>query len=310
MKPNFIRVINQFINIQRRCRFNIIQTFFEDSIFVTFLAAKLSFTHPVLLSSRRDIGLGKGRPWYHRLYRIVLPIVNLGFDGIIANSENVKTYVVKNEKTVPDKIKVIYNGISLPDNSFSAPPIFKDNRSDFCIGIVASLTPVKRLDTFLKSLAIFRDKKNEANFCAVILGEGPEREHLLRLADKLNLSNSVFFTGAVKNVHDYLVRMDVGVLSSDREGLSNAILEYMACSLPVVATAVGGNRELVDESNGFCVPPNDPEAIANALIKLYENPELGREFGRQSLEKIRSSYSWEKSISGHENYYRSLVNKV
>ena len=81
----------------------------------------------------------------------------------------------------------------------------------------------------------------------------------------------------------------------------------MACGLPVVATSVGGNIELVDAENGICVPPGDYLALAAALQKMIDNPQLRKSLGAGSLKKIQQSFSWEKSMAELETYYLTLI---
>lgn len=105
------------------------------------------------------------------------------------------------------------------------------------------------------------------SFGAVALGEGREKQKLDALARQLGLEGVVHFMGSVSNAIAYLPRMDECCVHI--EGVFfNAILEYMACSLPVVATSAGGNTEFVEESNGICVPPWEPVPLADALAKL------------------------------------------
>lgn len=302
LKPNLTIVINRLSALMDRIRIEILQTFFEDSIFVGWLGVLFSRCKPALLSSRRDIGLGNARPWYHRFYRAALPIVNLGFDGIVANSEAVRKYVASHEVVPPAKIKVIHNGVSLPDRDGAMPGGRGDNDAPV-IGLVANLYPVKRVDLFLRALFLLRQGLPDLRFRAVVCGDGPERQSLLNLADRLGLGSIVEFAGKVKDVDSYLSRLDIGVLCSDREGLSNAVLEYMAHALPVVATAVGGNPELVDRRNGFCVEPGRPEALADALIRLCADRGLRLKLGMASFDRLKSSYSWEKSMRELEGYY-------
>ncbi len=309
LKSNLTIVVNRLWALLDRIHVDILQTFFEDSIFVGCLGASLSRFKPALLSSRRDIGLGNVRPWYHSLYKMALPIVNLRFDGIVANSEAVKKYVASREFVRPAKIKVIYNGVSLPDRGGTMSGSRVDNNG-LVIGLVANLHPVKRVDVFLRALFLLRQGLPALRFRAVICGDGPARQSLLNLADQLGLGSIVNFAGSVKDVNSHLGCWDVGVLCSDREGLSNAILEYMAHALPVVATAVGGNPELVDDRNGFCVEPGRPEALADALIRLSTDQKLRLKLGKASYEKLKSSYSWEKSMRELENYYMEMAKRV
>ena len=309
IKLSFMRVMKRLIALLRRQRFNIVQTFFKDSIFIGYLGKLLSSTKPVLLSSRRDIGLGSEAPWYHALYRLALPVANKYFEGIVANGKNVRDYVAQREKVPLSKIMLIHNGIAIPSHVESKPSIFKDIRAELWIGITANLKPAKRIDVFLKALAHLKTICNTIDFKALILGEGAERERLQNIAKELDLLSTVHFIGEVTNVNAYLQGLDIGVLCSDREGFPNSILEYMACSLPVVATAVGGNTELVDHTNGFCVPPGNPVALAECLARLAVSSELRKEMGCKSLEKVRRYYSWDRIIREWESHYRWLLAK-
>ena len=149
---------------------------------------------------------------------------------------------------------------------------------------------------------------SKVNFHAIILGEGNEEGSLRDMTWKLGLSSIVHFMGSVDIVYAYLRHLDVGVLCSDKEGFSNAIMEYMACGLPVVATAVGGNTVLVDEENGFVVPPGDSDALGSALLVLAEDPAMRKTKGAVSLNRIRKQYAWSKIIGEWESYYQSVLN--
>lgn len=303
LKLDFGAVIQRLIKFISEQRIEIINTFFEDSIFVAFVGAHLCRTKPVLISSRRDMGLGnENRPWYHSLYTLALPFVNRGFDGIIANSEQVRHYVAEREKTPIEKIEVIRNGVEVPGSAASIPSVFLENDADCWLGIVASLTPVKRHDILLYALEKIKAQLSHEKIRVIILGEGRNYDTLVALAEELQVDTIVHFIGAVNDVYPYLYNLDIGVLCSAREGLSNAILEYMACGLPVVATAVGGNIELVDETNGVCVPPDDPDNLANALMSLICSKQLRERLGAASLDKIKENYSWDKTMDAFESY--------
>ncbi len=305
-KSNFFSVVRELASLLREYRFHLVQTFFEDSIFVGWLAVVAGRIDTVLLSSRRDVGLGGSVPWYHRLYRMALPLVNRRFQGIIANSLAVKEHVVRQEKTPGRKVTVVYNGVGNMSGYAQRPGLMGEAPADFWIVMVANLRPVKGIDVFLRALGILRQAVPTLRFKAVVIGDGPQRDSLQGLTEELHLTSHVVFAGRTKDPVAFLRHAHVGVLSSDREGFSNAILEYMSCGLPVVATAVGGNPELVDESNGYCVPPRDHAALALALGRLAADADLRNAMGTASLEKARR-YSWERSITCLEGYYMQLL---
>lgn len=306
LKLGFPKVVRRLIHTVDEQQIRIIQTFFEDSIFVAFLSSFLAKSSVVLLSSRRDMGLGKvNRPWYHLLYGFALPWVNRFFAGIVANSEQVRQFVAKKEKTDLTKIKVIRNGVYVPEKPDESPALFQQFSDTVWIGLVASLTPVKRHDLLLLAAAIL--SLEDLKFRILFLGDGPRREELETFATELGMREKVHFLGAVTNVPSYLFSLDIGVLCSDREGLSNAILEYMACGLPVVATAVGGNTELIDDGNGICVPPDNPTALAEALRRMIVDKKLREQCGLNSLDKIKQNYSWTKAMTELQNYYQDIL---
>jgi glycosyltransferase involved in cell wall biosynthesis len=308
MKANLPAVLARLAGLVRRERIDIIQTFFEDSIFVAWLATRLRRRAPVLISSRRDIGLGAGnQPWYHGLFARALPRVNRGFAGIIANSTRVRDYAAARERTPLEKFRVLRNGIELPDLSPSGEPPDTMARipADCWIVMVASLTPVKRHDVAIRAFAGLRERtRGDAHL--LLLGDGPLRGELEALARTCGVADSVHFAGAVREVDAYLRHADIGVLCSDREGLSNAILEYMAYGLPVVATAVGGNPELVNEHNGALVAPADVAALTHALAVLVDDAPARESRGARARLDVERDFSWPRAIGALEDYYRQL----
>jgi len=307
VKPNIAKVISSLVKIIKKEQFDIMQTFFEDSILIGYVGAFFSGNNPILLSSRRDMGMGDEEPWYHALYRKMYPLVFRGFHGIVVNGESVFGYAAQMSNVPYEKIKVIHNGISINEKTEIIPQIFRDNPADIWIGIAANLKPIKRLDIFVEAFRKLLQLVDNLTIKAIILGEGPLRISLTKMLKEYDLSSHVFLAGSVDDVTVFLNRCNIGVLCSDREGFPNAVLEYMACGLPVVATRVGGNRELVDHTNGICVPPGDPHALASALSTLCMSANMRNEKGLASKEKVRQEYSWDRSMREWEGYYQSLV---
>jgi glycosyltransferase involved in cell wall biosynthesis len=307
LRPSFLWVMVRYLQILKRRKFDLVQTFFEDSIFIGYLGKKLSKYKHKLIISRRDLGLGTDEPIYHRFYRKVMPYVYNTADGIAVNANSIKEHIINRYNVIPAKVRVINNGLDIPYFSFEKPALFSENHADLWIGIVANLKPIKRIDILLRALAYIKNSGKIQGFRTVILGEGRLRKELIQLAVDLGIDDVVHFMGAVGNVTDYLHCLDIGVLCSDKEGLSNAILEYMACGLPVAATAVGGNTELVDNSNGFTVPAGNFAALGEALNILATSPELRTKLGNRSKDKIMADFTWNKIITQWENHYHLIV---
>lgn len=295
LKPSFPGVVRRLGGLIDELGISLLQTFFDEAIFVGWLGARRARRRPVLLSSRRDMGLGaSNQPWYHRLFPVALPLVNRDFAAIVANSDMVRRYAARRERTPVGKFVVLRNGVEVPLPQPPPAAWVADGRVG--VGIVASLTPVKRHDLLLRAWAVLESGKAAGSARLFVLGDGPGSEALQGLAGELGLKECVNFVGAVDNVPAWLQRLDVGVLCSDREGLSNAILEYMACGLPVVATATGGNAELVDADNGLLVPPGDEQALAAALERLILDGGLRRALGEASRRRIDDSFTWDRAM--------------
>jgi glycosyltransferase involved in cell wall biosynthesis len=305
LKIGFFSLLGKFRSVLNRERFDILQVFFLDSLFVTYMATFLIKNKPVLVANQRDMGLGSGDLWYHRIYEWLRPLVYKRFQYVVVNADSLRQHLIAGRKVPASKITVIYNGIELETECYPPPTIFRQKSVNLWIGMVANLNPVKRVDIFLAALAIMKNKYHVSEFNAVVLGEGPERERLLQIVKQLGIEKPVHFIGSVDHVYAYLNHIDLAVLCSEREGFPNAILEYMVCSLPVVATAVGGTAELVNEKNGICVPSGDPEALAQAMATLAMDKALRIKLGKRSRKILENSYSWEKSMTEWQNFYRN-----
>lgn len=306
LKPGFPGVVRQLGRLFDERGTDLVQIFFDEAIFVGWLGARVSRRKPVLVSSRRDMGLGTAnQPWYHRLFPLALPAVNRDFTAILANSEMVRRHAAARERTPLERYRVVRNGVAFPPPLAPGPPPVGPGIAG--VACVASLTPVKRHDVLLRAWAGLPAVAGTGAPRLFLLGEGPERARLEALAADLGIAGSVTFVGAVTDVAAWLTAMQVGVLCSDREGLSNAILEYMACGLPVVATDVGGNPELVGAGNGVLVPAGDARALGEALSRLLADEAERRRLGNASLGRIRDQYAWDRAMASLMECYDDVL---
>jgi glycosyltransferase involved in cell wall biosynthesis len=210
---------------------------------------------------------GFGKRWLNRL------LANVLADRIIAVSEGVRKDLAESG-VKPAMIATIPNGIDL------TPYVRRQagGKRGFRVGTVARLHRQKALDVMLEAAKLVLSSEPAARF--VIGGTGPMEAELKAKIKELRLEPYVKMAGFVSDVPDFLSKLDVYVLSSDYEGLPLAVLEAMGAGLPVASTAVGGVPEaVVDGQSGFLVPPRQPKALAQAIVRLLVDPDLARQMG-------------------------------
>jgi sugar transferase (PEP-CTERM/EpsH1 system associated) len=178
------------------------------------------------------------------------------------------------------------------------------------IGSVGRLEPVKNYQMLLRVFA--RLSLEEATLQCVLVGDGSLREALAGLARELGVADRVHFTGKVDQPHQAMHLLDLFVSSSLSEGMSNTILEAMACGMPVVATEVGDSGHLVREGEtGFLVPSEDAPGLEHAIKKVLSNAVLRREMGTRARASAVESYGISRMIDRYQElYFKSISEKV
>jgi glycosyltransferase involved in cell wall biosynthesis len=170
------------------------------------------------------------------------------------------------------------------------------------------MTGVKRGADVLRAFRLLRDGEVDATLCMV--GDGPEREELERLASDLGMMRSCLFAGYQEDVAPFFAAFDAFVLPSGNEGTPVTAIEALASGCPVVATRVGGVPDVVrDGVDGLLVEPGDREALADALARLAADPELRRRMGEAGRERVLPRYAVERLIDDVDGLYRRLLAK-
>ena len=174
------------------------------------------------------------------------------------------------------------------------------------VAVIGNLWPVKGHRTLIEAVARLPAELRQVRFlCA---GEGPEREYLANRIAEFGLAEWVLQLGHRLDVPAILARATAACLCSSAEGLSNALMEAMAARLPIVATRVGGNPELIREGeNGYLVPAGDAAALAGKLAALLAAPELAREMGARGRRRVETELSMERMAEGHGALYRRAL---
>jgi glycosyltransferase involved in cell wall biosynthesis len=171
---------------------------------------------------------------------------------------------------------------------------------------VGRLSPEKNVMGLLNAWALTIPLLSE-RWSLIIVGDGVQRDELREEADRLCISDSVIFAGQQNNVADWLAISDIFVLPSDREGLSNSMLEAMAMALPVVVTSVSGTKELVEDAGtGIRVPIGDTKALAEALVLLAGDYSMRTKMGGKGLSLVQTRFAVEKVAQMHEALYQTF----
>lgn len=211
-----------------------------------------------------------------------------------------------------NRITVIHNGVDgrrfFPDPAARARVRRELNllENDFCIGCVGNLLPVKDHITVLR--AVLRLAASGTPCRLVLVGEGPERARLERFAEEHpECKGRVMLAGSSDRVPELLNAMDVYVLSSTSEGICNSLLEAMSTGLPVLATATGGNPEVVvDGESALLFPVGDFVRLEADLNRLRLQTELRRDLGQQAIRRVRNEFSIEAMVRKYDEVYESL----
>ena len=212
----------------------------------------------------------------------------------------------------PCRVKVLTNGVQMSRFGgevarmrVSVRRAWGFREQDVVVGSVASLTPVKDHLGLIRAVAQVRSRC--PNLKLLMVGEGSLRHGLESFARAHGLGSAIAFAGWREDVPSLLCAMDIYACTSRHEGMSNSILEAMASGLPIIATRVGANEELVtDGEQGRLVPPRDVGELARVLWQWIQSPDVPRAYGLSARRRARG-FSFEAAVTGYESYYRSLL---
>jgi glycosyltransferase involved in cell wall biosynthesis len=242
-----------------------------------------------------------------RKRRLVNPILGRVSGGpIFSVSHHLRQHMIA-EGFPAARVGVIHNGIDpgpepTADARVRARQTLGLRADDLVIGTAARLDPVKDFTTLLTAFREVRDAVPAAKL--VILGDGPERDHLTAARAALGLDADVTLAGHRADVRELLPGFDVFVNSSTSEGISLTILEGMAAALPVVATRVGGTPEIIEEGRtGALVRPRDPKELAGLLLALLGDPTARAVLGRRGRTRVLAHFTIERMVAEYVAQY-------
>jgi sugar transferase (PEP-CTERM/EpsH1 system associated) len=293
---NDLRMPLRLARLFRTLGTDLVHTRNAESLFYGLLGAKLAGVRYVIHSEH-------GRTFPEKPHRALVQRWLMRFvDYSFAVSARLKEDLVREIGVERDRLDIIYNGVDL--GKFSAERA-GSNAGETLIGSVGRLEPVKNYPLLVRALAEI-PAPNRGRL--VLVGEGSERGKLEQLARQLGVHAQVNLTGHRDDVPTLLQEMDIFVLPSLSEGMSNTLLEAMAAGAAVVASDVGGNRELVEhEVTGLLFESNNLGQLVDALTRLQTDIALRHRLARAAADRVRQKFSMQAMLARYEQMYRNVA---
>ncbi len=264
----------------------------------------------------RDVGdLDGSNVTYQRVRRLYKPFVH----HYVALSRDLADYLVHKVAVSRERITQAYNGVDTthfcpaPGGPQSIPGCPFDPARHLLVGTVGRMQTVKDQLTlahaFVQALALAPALRSRLRL--VMVGDGPLRAQVQAVLDAAGLADLAWLPGERRDVAAIMRGLHLFALPSLAEGISNTILEAMASALPVMATAVGGNADLVDEGiTGQIVPAADPQAMAQALVAMTQDPALARRMGEAGRQRVLARFSMQAMVATYQNLYDQQLHRV
>lgn len=285
------------VRFWREQRTDIVQTYFLDSTYVAVPLAKLCGIRRVV-RVRNNTGY-----WLNRPHRLLGKIMGRCASTTLTNSHDGATALRHAEQLPRSRVHVLENGVDLDRFAMVQPPF---QTSSIRIGAVANLRPVKNMDGLLRSATALHARFPHVTWA--IAGDGEQRASLQAQIDAAGLRACCTLLGSTRDVPSFLASVDIAVLPSHAESMSNALLEYMAAGRTIVATNVGANATLIrHEREGLIVPPHDDAALTQSIGRLLENPTWGRTLADAARQRAAAEYSRATMLQRFEHFYRQLL---
>ncbi len=309
--PRLARVdpllLGRMLRLMRQDPPHIVHTHLFKSDFHGRPAARLAGV-PVVIST-----LHNSDPWARQPVLGALYAANARLaDRLIAVSNEVREYYLEHTHLSPEQVITIDNGVDtrrFVGREAAGQQVRLElglNPQAVVYGVIGRLKPQKDHANFLQAAAVIYRQLPQARF--LVIGDGPLREELEAQTRQLGLEEAVIFTGLRSDIPALLAAMDVLVFSSRWEGLPVTLLEGMAAARPVAATAVDGIRTVsLPGETALLVPPADPQALAQACLRLGNDPQLARRMGQAGRARVVEHYSIDAMIDRITHEYSSLL---
>ena len=297
--------------VLRQRRPAIVHTRNLGTVDMQWVAALAAVPHRVHGEHGWEVGDPRGlSPRSLRIRRACRPVIH----RYVPMSQDIARWLERDVGVPAGRIRQLYSGVDVERFRPGGPRATDvagaeagaGARRGPTLGTIGRLDPVKNQEALLEAFAGLRQR--HAGLRLVIVGDGPLRGHLQSRAQSLGVASEVTFTGSRTDTPELLRSFDVFVLPSVNEGISNTILEAMACGVPVVASGVGGSPELVvDGVCGSLYDPADPQALQQAILPYLGDPALRERQGRAARERVVQNFSLDSMVGRYLALYDELL---
>jgi glycosyltransferase involved in cell wall biosynthesis len=300
------RLVPRLVRLMRRERVQVVHTHLWTSSFWGRIAGLVARA-PALVVTEHNIDLWRRR--WHLLADRALADRTCHF---IFVSREVERFYRDRLPLREGSFQVVHNGVAPWARRHDSDPQAARQRLGLppegpVVGVIGRLEARKGHRYFLEALAQVRERNPRV--AGLIVGEGREKDALLAQREALGMTEAVQIVGFWPDLAEALDALDVFVLPSLMEGHPLAILEAMAAARPVVATAVGGNAEAIEDGrSGLLVPPADPAALAEGILALVADPDRAARLGRAGFETFEQHFSLERCVRANEDTYLRCLN--
>jgi L-malate glycosyltransferase len=304
--PRGLYQLARMVAFLRRGRFEVVHAHDLWSNMIGVVAGKLAGV-PVIVTSQRDLSHDA---WYKSSRKKWLRRAQRASSAVLTNARIIREGLVREEGLDTGKVRVIYNGVDL--DRFRAAPgarahLFPGMERAKLVVLVGNMhSDVKGHPTLIAAAPGIRSRCPQARF--VLVGDGEMRREFELSAENAGAAPNFLFVGRRSDVSDILACCDVAVLPSAAEGMPNAVLEYLSAGLPVVASAVGGNLEVIEDGvTGLLVPPGDAVALGNAVARVLEDDMLAQRLARNGRKLVEEKFGFERLTREAGELYEELL---
>jgi len=286
----------KLIKIFKQYKFDIVHTHSSKPGFLGRLAAKLC-NIPRIIHTVHGFPFHSAQPKLVRVfYQHLEKLVSSACDKVVFVNNSEREIAIRKKIVKEDKAVTIFNGIEIPKFQ-----IHQEHEDIFTIGCVLRFEKIKNIIETVKA-AIKVSKQND-KIVFYFVGDGSLLDECKQIVAIAGQENNILFPGWQNNISEWLAKFDVYLLYSIAEGLSISILEAMSMKLPIVASNVKGNEELVSDENGILVPINDIDRLSKVLLSLPDKKEELKQWGENSYKIVKEKFSYSEFVRKYNALY-------